>query len=296
VLTTGGSVERTGGGSTELTAGGSTQLTAGDRLSELADWIADPQNPFFAAAQANRIWYHLMGRGIVEPIDDFRATNPASNPPLLAALRAELVSSNFNLRSLVRAICNSRTYQLSSEPNDANRDDERNFSHALVRRLAAEQLLDAVYQVSGTEPNFNGYPEGVRAGDLPGVQAVRPRDQRPSPDDAFLLAFGKPARLLSCECERPEATTLAQAFNLVSGEVVHKALAAPENRLGQMMADGMSSEQMVDELFWTALSRRPTADERAAAVGYLERASDRRAALEDIAWGLINAKEFLLRH
>lgn len=266
-----------------------------DRLEELAAWITDAQNPFFAQAQANRIWYHLLGRGVVEPIDDFRATNPASNPPLLEALAADFVASGFDLKRLVGAIMKSRTYQLAAAPNETNVEDEVNFSHAQVRRLSAEQLLDALSQTTGAPLHFAGYPRGTRAGQLPGVQAMRFRRGQASSQDQFLVLFGKPPRLLTCECERSAETTLSQAFQLVSGGTVNELLTRKDNRLGQLLAAGKSDTETLDELYWAALSRPPTADELQGMTAYLEKAADRRAGLEDILWSLLNSKEFLLR-
>ena len=174
----------------------------------------------------------MLGRGLVEPIDDFRETNPAANPPLLDALAQDFADHGFDLRHTIRLIMTSQTYQLASAPNDTNADDERNFSHALARRLSAEQLLDAVHQVAGVAPKFNGYPAGLRAGEVPGVMAVRARDERPSMDDKFLAVFGKPPRLLSCECERSVGTTLGQAFQMISGPLVNELLARDDGRIG----------------------------------------------------------------
>jgi hypothetical protein len=266
-----------------------------DRLEALADWIADPHNPFFARVQANRIWYHLMGRGIVDPIDDFRSTNPPANEPLLDALTSELVDHHFDLRHLVRTIMRSRTYQLSAEPNDTNRDDEANFSHALVRPLQAEQLLDCLAQVTGVPVKFNGYPLGLRAGQLPGVRPFRARDRRPTEGEQFLQVFGKPERLLACECERSGETTLSQAFQLISGPLINELLAQDDNRIGRLLAAGKTNHEIVTELYLAALSRLPTDDELQQTVGYVDQQPDCRAALEDITWGLLNAKEFLLR-
>lgn len=266
-----------------------------DRLEELADWIVSPDNPFFARSQANRVWQQLMGRGIVEPIDDFRSTNPPANGPLLESLAADFAASGFDLKHLVRTIMNSRAYQLSSAPNETNRDDESNFSHALVRRLSAEQLFDAMSQAIGATPHFNGFPPGMRAGQLPGVQAVRFRRGVASRDDQFLVLFGKPPRLLTCDCERSTETTLGQTFQLVSGPVVNRLLTAGDNQLGQLLASGKSREAMVEELYWRTLSRPPSAEEQQGAAAYLQKASDARAALEDVLWSLVNAKEFLLR-
>lgn len=268
---------------------------AHDRLELLAVWATAKDNRFFARAQVNRIWFHLMGRGIVEPIDDFRDTNPPTNPPLLAALADDFVAHDFDLRHIIRAIMNSRAYQLSSVPNATNADDERNFSHAAVRRLSAEQLLDAMHQVAGVPPKFNGYPAGVRAGEVPGVLPARARGG-PSMDDHFLTVFGKPPRLLSCECERSTGTTLGQAFQMISGPLVNELLARDEGRIARLVAEGRTADEQVEELFWTALVRPPSAEERASTVEFLGQATDRRKALEDIAWGLVNAKEFVLRH
>jgi len=155
-----------------------------DRLQALADWIARPDNPFFARAQVNRVWYHLTGRGLVDPNDDFRASNPPVNGPLLDTLAEDFVAHRFDLRRLVRTILTSRTYQLSAVPNETNREDETNFSHALVRSLPAEPLLDAVARVTEVPVAFDGYPVGVRATQLPGMPIAR-RKFMPSVSRSF---------------------------------------------------------------------------------------------------------------
>ncbi len=267
-----------------------------DRLEALAAWVAAPDNKFFARAQVNRIWFHLLGRGIVEPIDDFRDTNPPSNPALLDALTRDFIEHGDSLRHTIRTIMTSRVYQLASRPNETNEHDDRNFSHSLVRRLSAEQLLDSVHQVAGVPPKFNGYPTGLRAGAVPGVLAVRTREGRPSMDDHFLTVFGKPPRLLSCECERTTGTTLGQAFQMISGPLINELLAQPKGRITRLVSSDKTSADQIEELYWSALSRGPTTDEKAATVSYVDAAADRRQALEDVAWGLMNAKEFLLRY
>ena len=266
-----------------------------DRLQALADWIARPDNPFFARAQVNRVWYHLMGRGIVEPNDDFRTSNPPANGPLLEALTADFVAHGFNLRHLIRTIVNSQTYQLSAVPNETNREDESNFSHTLVRPVQAEVLLDALAQVTGVPVRFNGYPLGVRAGQLPGVKALRDREARPTEGERVLKAFGKPDRLLTCECERSTDTTLGQAFQMITGGLLNQMLAEEDNRIGRLLKAGRSNEEIIEEFYLTALSRPPTAQEKQEAIAFIERSADRRAAIEDVVWGLVNAKEFLLR-
>ena len=266
-----------------------------DRLEALAEWVAGGErtNLRFARAQVNRIWYHLMGRGIVDPIDDFRATNPPSHPELLEALARDFIAGGFDLRRVIRVIAASRAYQLSCEPNATNRSDESNYSRARVRRLSAEQLIDALSHAIGAPARFNGYPPGLRAAQIPGVSAVRPREQRPSSGDEFLDLFGKPPRLLSCECERSTDTTLGQTFELISGRLLDELLSAEENRIS-LLAD-RGAEEAVDELYWVALSHAPERAELERHVSYIEKAEDRREALEDVAWGVVNSKEFLLR-
>ena len=266
-----------------------------DRLRALADWVASPDNPFFARVQVNRVWHHLFGRGIVEPNDDFRTSNPPSNPALLDALARDFVRHRFDLRHAVRVIMNSRTYQLSAVPNDTNGEDEANFAHALVRPLQAEQLLDALARVTGVTAEFTGVRPGVRAGQLPGVFAQRRRGERPTEGERFLSTFGKPVRSLSCECERSDDTTLGQAFQMITGKLLDGMLRKPDNRLGRLLAARRSNTDIVEELYLAALSRRPRSTEKAAAVALVAGAKDRRAALEDLLWGLVNAKEFLLR-
>src|SRR5205823_11001754 len=199
-------------------------------------------------------WFNLMGRGIVDPIDDFRPTNPASHPQLLDALAKDFVDHHFDVRYLIRLIMNSQAYALSSEPNDTNLDDEINYSHVLPRRLTAEQLLDATHQAIGIPAAFNGYPEGIRASQVPGVQAERRRGPKNSAADRFLTIFARPPRLLTCECERSTETTLNQAFQLISGPEISELLSNPQNRLTTLLSSNQSAEQMIVELYWSALS------------------------------------------
>jgi hypothetical protein len=274
---------------------GSTSPTSeGDPLQMLADWVARPDNPYFAKAQANRVWYHLMGRGLVEPIDDFRSSNPAVNVALLEDLANRFAASGFDLRSLVRLILTSRTYQLSSSPGATNGDDELHFSKAFVRPLEAEQLLDAVAQVTGSQPRFDGYPKGTRAGQVAALAQER-RSKKGGDAERFLKAFGKPERLLTCECERLENVGLSQAFQLLTGEMLQEMLTDSGNRIGKLQEFGSSDTQVIEILYLSALSRRPTPEESQRLAAFIAKAKGRREALEDVTWALVNAKEFLLR-
>ena len=276
--------------------GASRYEGAEDELTALAKWTTSPDNPFFARTQANRIWYHLFGRGIVEPIDDFRASNPPSNPELLDALAQDFVKHGYDLRALIRVIMNSRTYQASSLPDSSNENDEINFSHSLIRRLSAEQLLDCQSQVAGVPLHYTGYPEGTQAVELAGALPERKRDQKKAEVDTFMAEFGKPPRLLPSECERSCEPTMGQAFQLMSGPVLHQLLTAKNNRLEQLIASEMTEEQWITEIYWTALSRAPKAAEAAVLANYLKEHKDKRAALEDIFWSVMNSKEFLFHN
>lgn len=267
-----------------------------DRLLSVADWLTSPNNRRFAEAQVNRIWFHLLGRGIVDPIDDFRATNPPSNPALLAALTDDFVAHHFDVQHLIRTIMASRTYQLSSIPNDTNRDDESNFSHALIRRLSAEQLADSFSQVLGAKLDFNGYPTGTRATQLAGVRSFRRRDSGPSSGDQLLTMFGKPPRLQACECERADDPTLSQTFQLVSGPILNELLVRRDNRLHDWLNSKSEPDTLIEEIFWTILNRAPLPTERAALKKYLAASDKHRANLEDVVWSLLSSPEFVLRH
>ncbi len=265
-----------------------------DGLKSLADWMTGRDNRRFAAAQVNRIWYHLMSRGIVDPIDDFRDTNPPSNPALLDALTSAFVESNYDLRAMVKLICTSQAYQRASQPTADNEEDQSNFSHAAVRRLTAEQMVDAMSGAMGTPLPFNGVPLGYRAAQVPGVNAVY-RDRRPASGDRFLRLFGKPPRLVSCECERSNDTALGQVFELTSGDAINELLTSEDNRITRLLREKKSDDRIIDELYWATLSRAPTPQEKNAAQSLIANVNDRRTAFEDIAWGLLNAKEFVLR-
>jgi hypothetical protein len=267
-----------------------------DRLDAMAAWVTSLQNPYFARSQVNRIWFHLMGRGLVDPVDDFRPTNPASHPRLLDRLAQDFVDHHFDVRHVIRTIMTSNAYALASTPNDTNSEDETNYSHVLPRRLTAEQLLDAQHQAIGVEADFAGYPRGTRAIQVAGVRVTHRREEpRPTMADNFLTTFGKPPRLLVCECERSAETTLGQTFQLISGPEMSQLIAAPENRIGQLIKAAKSDEQIIEELYWSALTRPPSKAESASLVEHVKNETDRRKALEDVAWAILNAKEFVLR-
>jgi hypothetical protein len=263
-------------------------------IDRLAEWLT--AQPNFAKAQVNWVWSHLMGRGLVEPIDDFRPTNPATHPELLDDLAADFARHRFDFRWLIQTILGSSTYQRSSEPNPSNADDELNYSHVHPRRLTAEQLFDAQHQVLDVPARFRGFPEGLRAAQLPGGSPVRRNETTMGGPEKFLSVFGKPPRLLACECERSNETTLGQTFQLISSPEMDTLLADPNNRLSRLLAGRSSDADLVTELYWTALTRPPGKPELTRAVELLRTSTDRRRALEDLTWALLNAKEFVLRH
>ncbi len=257
----------------------------GNALDVLADWLTH-DNPQFRRNLANRVWFHLLGRGIVEPVNDFRDSNPPSNPALLDTIAGYFDVHGMRLKPLVAWIMKSRTYQADATPDPTNRDDESNFSHASVRLLPAEVMLDAISQVLAVPERFRNAPGSARAAQLPGVAG----------EVAFLKTFGKPERLLTCECERSESTTLAQAFQMINGPTVRRKLDAADNRIGRLLAAGVGDRDLLNEVYLAALCREPKPAEIAEVNRFLSRAKERRSAWEDIVWALLNSKEFLLRH
>ena len=275
-----------------------TEVSGSDsegRLDALATWLTNPDNPYFARTQVNRIWYHLMGRGLVEPVDDFRATNPPSHPELLDALTHDFVKHGFDIRQTIRAIMNSRSYQLTTEPNASNRADATNYSHNQIRRLTAEQLLDSQSEATGAPLKFAGHPPGTRAAQLAGVNPKHKQGRKRVGADDFLDVFGKPPRLVASETERSCEPTMSQAFQMVSGPVLNELIQSPDNRLGKWITPARKVESTVEELYWAALTRPPTPAEMKGALAYLKGAKDQRQALEDVLWSLLNAKEFVFR-
>jgi len=257
-----------------------------DRRETLVTWLARPTNPFFAQAEVNRIWGYVMGRGIVEPVDDFRDSNPPVNRELLQALAQDFVKSGFDRKHILRTILRSRTYQLSSRKNEFNQSDELYFSHYRTRLLGAEQLLDAICQVTGVAETFAGLPPGTRAVQLPSPDANHP----------FLKVFGQPAREMACSCERSGESNLSQALQMINGPLIHEKLRNANNRLRTLVKAGKSSEEVLSDLYLAALCRRPTPPEMSVALQHLASQPNQEQAWEDICWALLNAKEFLFQH
>lgn len=251
----------------------------------LAAWLTARENPFFARSVVNRVWANLLGRGLVEPIDDFRDSNPAVNEELLDSLAAHFARSNFDFRDLVRTIMKSRTYQTTSMPEALNESDDRYFSHSIPRLLTAEQLSDAIGQITGVWESYEGYPENTRAMQVAGTAARTD----------FLKTFGRPDRNLTCECEREKTPTLFQAMALISGRATNRRITSDGGRLAALAASKKSDEEIIDELYLAAHSRRPSPREKSAWLKQFARAGGRRAATEDLGWVLINSKEFLFR-
>ncbi len=257
-----------------------------DRRTALVQWLRREDNPLFPHAAVNRMWGQLFGRGIVEPVDDFRASNPPSNAELLEALAKDFVASGFDTRHILRVMLQSQTYQLSSRKNEFNQNDEKYFSHGNTRLLGAEQLLDAICQVTDVPEKFTGLPAGTRATQLPSPDINHP----------FLKVFGQPAREMACQCERSSESNLSQALQMINGPLVHGKLRDEKNRLRQATAAGKSDREIVEDLYLVALCRQPTEVELTRALDHIAAQEDRVAGLEDVCWAILNAKEFLFQH
>jgi hypothetical protein len=246
--------------------------------------MTDKQNPYFARNMANRIWAQFMGRGLVEPVDDVRMTNPASHPELLDALADFLKEHDFDQQALIKLITSSTTYQRSSEPNESNLNDQQNYSRYPLKQLEAEVLLDAVCQTTGVNEKFAGVPEGSRAIQLWDSHVPH----------YFLQLFGRPMRATACECERVAEPTVSQVLHVLNSPEIQAKLSHDGGRLAKLIQ--LTDEQIAEELYLVFFGREPTSEERQIAGEYLREHADRQRALEDLAWSMINSLEFLFNH
>jgi hypothetical protein len=257
-----------------------------DRRAYVAAWLTSPANTQFARTIVNRVWGSLLGRGLVHPIDDLRATNPASNEELFAALTADFVEHGFDVKRLIRTTMTSATYQRSADTDDTNVKDDRYYSHHLTRRLPAEVILDAFSQVTGVPTTFEGYRSGTRALQLPDTKI----------DSYFLTVFGRPERVLTSAAERQMDPTLPQALHAINGDTLNKKLMDPAGRVTVIARGERSGGEVVDEIYLSAFSRRPSSEERQALAARIEAAPDRRQIVEDLAWAVLTSREFLFTH
>jgi hypothetical protein len=254
-----------------------------DRRTELARWLTSKDNPYFAKSLVNRYWSYFLGRGIIDPVDDIRAGNPASNPELLDALTADFVAHNFDLKHLVRTIVDSHTYQRTYRTNEWNTDDGSNFSHAYPRRLPAEELYDALMVATGSPFNIQGAPPGFRAAQLPDPQI----------DVGFLDMFGRAPRESPCECERTSAVSLGQTLSLINGPTISDAIANPQGLIARRVAEGAKPKALVEDVYLSVLCRLPTPDESKKAEAYLAEIKKPTEAAQDLMWALLNSPGFL---
>jgi hypothetical protein len=222
----------------------------------------------------------------VEPVDDFRDSNPPASAALLDALAKDFVEHHFDRKHIVRTILNSRTYQLSSRKNDFNKSDVKYFSHSRTRLLSAEQLLDAICQVTSVPEKFAGLPLGTRATQLPS----------PDVDNYFLKVFGQPARETACQCERSSDSNLSQALQMINGPLVHGKVRDENNRFRQLLKGGKNNQEIITELYLAAFARKPSDHEMSIATNHIAASGDQLRGLEDVCWALLNANEFLFQH
>lgn len=257
-----------------------------DPRHKLVDWMAQPDNPFFAKAMVNRMWGHLLGRGLVDPVDDMRETNPPSNPELLDALAKDFIKNKFDVKHLLRTICNSRTYQLSSMPTAQNQNDKQNHARYYARRVIAEVLHDAVDQVCGTRTQFGKMSKQARAVDLPHENF----------GSYFLDVFDRPTRSSACECARGEGASLSQVLHLaISGNMEGK-IGSGSGRVAKLIEKKVPVEKAVEEIYLAGFARMPTVAEVEFALKHLRQHPDQRRGLEDLVWALLNSREFMFNH
>jgi hypothetical protein len=259
-----------------------------DRREAYAKWLTAPDNPYFARSLVNRIWSYFFHRGIIDPVDDVRTTNPPINPELLDALTKDFVAHKFDVRHMMRTIVTSRTYQRGSVPNETNAEDDLNFSRMVPRRLPAEALLDSLVQATSVPERFGGAPAGFSAKQLPDAEV----------QSEFLGLFGKPSRVEACECERDDGSNMLQALHLINGDSIGRRVAAPEGRLAALLKQKNTDEQLIEQIYLWSLCRRPGEKERQVASKLFQTygAGKRAEAAQDLMWALLNSKDFLLVH
>jgi hypothetical protein len=252
----------------------------------LVDWMARPENPFFARSLVNRLWGHFFGRGLVHEVDDMRATNPASNPQLLQALAQDFIDHRFDIKHMCRLMLNSNVYQLGSEPTEGNNKDRQNFARYYGRRMIAEVFLDSVDQATGTKTKFNGVASSARAVDLPHENF----------GSHFLDTFDRPRRVTGCECERSSGATLAQVLILANSDETENKIADGQGIVAQLVKNQTTAEEIVDELYLRSLSRFPTPAEREKAKYFIDALENKTEAYQDLLWTLMNSREFMFNH
>ncbi|MDG2221043.1 MAG: DUF1549 and DUF1553 domain-containing protein [Rubripirellula sp.] len=266
-----------------------------DRRVAFTNWLTSPDNPLFAKIEVNRIWAQLHGRGIVEPFDDFRDSNPPANGPLLDALAKDFVDSGYDRRQIIRTILLSNTYQATSEASDFNASDLKYFSHYSPRMLTAEQLIDALGEVTGKPKQFFGVPKTTKATWIPAPD-LKPHDRGKIGSIEFLKVFGQPERQSACECERAKDVSLGQALELLNGKTVHDMLTAKDNLLHRSLADGVEVPEVINQLYRRALTRDATKEELEVHLRYIESHAEMPKAMEDTYWAIMNRNEFLFQH
>ncbi len=271
--------------SPEFPYGKSPDVTSVEgRRQLLAEWLTSKDNPYFGKAISNRIWSYFFVRGVIDPVDDIRSSNPPVNPELLKALTDDFLNHNFDLRHLMRTIVNSRTYQLSTRTNEWNLDDEANFSHALPRRLTAEELMDAISVATGSSMVFKEVPRDFLAEELPDSKVGM---------GGFLDLFGRPQRESPCECERRSEVSLKQALNLINGDTVADAVADPNGRVAKLILARAPDRKIIEDLYLASLNRMPNPGEFKLAENYLASSKNRAERAQDLEWALLNSYAFL---
>jgi hypothetical protein len=268
-----------------------------DRRQHLAEWVTSPDNPYFARSIVNRIWQNFMGRGLVEPVDDLRATNPASNEDLFSALTKDFVASGYDVKKLIRTIMESAAYQRASTVTRTNEQDDKYYSHYIIKRLPAEVILDAISEITRVPTRFEGYPAGTRALQLPDSQV----------NSYFLTVFGRPPRTIADSSERQHQPTITQALHVINGNTLNQMLEAKGGAIDMFLKLGLSDSRVVDHLYLSAFSRLPSPQERSEILAALAKAEKvsaadplekepRRKPIEDLMWAMLTGKEFLFNH